>query len=193
MLQYDKAIRAATFVASSQSEDSDFAALYFGADLSRLKANQRRRFRGTTASKTPIPTRKNRSPTSRRNGLRYPKSPSNARKTDVALTLKYRNIKEAAIQVYSVDLMKLYLREKDLRRVTQVRLAGIEPTVNQTVSLGDGKDYIDKEREISLPLTSEGAYLVICRGDNLFTSGLILVTPLEIEIQEDTQSVGGCV
>jgi hypothetical protein len=35
-----------------------------------------------------------------------------------------------------------------------------------------------------LPLEDEGAYLVICRGDNLFTSGMVLVTPLKLEIQE---------
>ena len=104
------------------------------------------------------------------------------------MTLKYRNIKTAVIQVYRVDLMKLYLREKNLSQVTQTRLAGIEPAVSQTVPLGDGKDYIDKSREIALPLTEEGAYLVICRGDNLSTSGLILITPLEIEVQEGTVS-----
>jgi hypothetical protein len=81
--------------------------------------------------------------------------------------------------------MRLYLREKDLNRVTQARLAGIEPAVSQTVSLGDGKDYVDKSRQIRLPLTDEGAYLVICRGDSLFKSCLILITPLEIEVQED--------
>ena len=68
--------------------------------------------------------------------------------------------------------MKLYLREKDLSRATQVRLAGIEPEVSQTVRLGGGKDYIVKTREIPLPLKEEGTYHVICRGDNLFTSGL---------------------
>ena len=31
---------------------------------------------------------------------------------DAKITIKYRNIKEVAVQVYRVDLMKLYLREK---------------------------------------------------------------------------------
>ena len=30
--------------------------------------------------------------------------------------------------------------------------------------------------------------MVICRGDDLFTSGLVLITPLEIEVQEDVAS-----
>ena len=117
-------------------------------------------------------------------------------------SIKYRNIKEATFQVYKVDLMKLYLREKDLSKISQIHLAGIKPELSMSVSLGDGKDYIDKEHEIQAFLQKglskkpddkekpyeEGAYLVICRGDDLFSSGLILVTSLDMEVQEDTAS-----
>ncbi|KKL59215.1 hypothetical protein LCGC14_2217580, partial [marine sediment metagenome] len=106
----------------------------------------------------------------------------------VELTLKYRNIKEASYQVYRVDLMKLYLREKNLSSITKVNLAGIKPLVEMTIQLGDGKDYVDKEKVARLALKDEGAYLVICRGDDLFASGLVLVTPLKIEVQEDVTS-----
>ncbi len=107
---------------------------------------------------------------------------------DVKITIKYRNIKEASLQIYNVDLMKLYLREKDLSNIRSVHLAGIEPKVSETIALGDGKDYVDKEREVTLTLEEEGAYLIICRGDDLFTSGLVLITPLNIEVQEDAVS-----
>ena len=106
----------------------------------------------------------------------------------VELNLKYRNIKEAFFQVYRVDLMKLYLREKNLSKITQVSLAGIAPLLETTVALGDGKDFIDKEKAAKLALKDEGAYLVICRGDDLFTSSLVLVTPLKIEVQENAVS-----
>jgi hypothetical protein len=115
-------------------------------------------------------------------------------KEEVKIKIKYRNIKEAFLQVYRVDLMKLYLREKDLNKISQVHLAGIKPEQSSTITLGDGKDYIDKEKEIDLTMLKEdkkyqdGAYLVICRGDDLFTSGLVLVTPLDVEVQEDTVS-----
>ena len=107
---------------------------------------------------------------------------------DVEIIIKYRNIKEVSLQIYKVDLMKLYLREKDLSNIRSVQLAGIEPAVSDTKTLGDGKDYVDKEYEMTLNLTEEGAYLVICRGDDLFTSGLVLITPLKMEVQEDTVS-----
>lgn len=106
----------------------------------------------------------------------------------VKLTLKYRNIAQAAIQVYRVDLMKLYLREKNLTNVTAVNLAGIAPLVGQTLALGDGRDYVDKQRDFDLALKEEGAYLLIVRGDDLFTSALVLVTPLELKVQEEAAS-----
>ena len=84
--------------------------------------------------------------------------------------------------------MKLYLREKNLSKITQVSLAGIAPLLETTVQLGDGKDYIDKEKTAKLAVQKDGAYLVICRGDDLFTSALVLVTPLKVEVQEDVVS-----
>ena len=106
----------------------------------------------------------------------------------VQLKIKYRNIKDAAMQVYKVDLMKLYLREKNLSGMTKVQLSGIKPEAELQLHLGDGKDYVDKETIAKLPLKDEAAYLVICRGDDLFTSAVVLITPLKIEVQEDAVS-----
>jgi hypothetical protein len=102
----------------------------------------------------------------------------------VEIKIDYRNIKEAALEIYKVDLMKLYLREKNLSNITAVDLAGIDPESSLSIPLGDGKDFADKTKKAKLPIKEEGAYLVICRGDNLYTSGLILITPLKLEIQE---------
>ncbi len=106
----------------------------------------------------------------------------------VKLTLKYRNVADAQMQVYKVDLMKLYLREKNLSKITQVNLAGINPQQVIKLKLGDGKDYVDKEKTAELKLKDEGSYLVICRGDNMFVSALVLVTPLALDVQEDPAS-----
>ncbi|MFI5380764.1 MAG: outer membrane protein assembly factor BamD, partial [Tepidisphaerales bacterium] len=104
------------------------------------------------------------------------------------LKIKYRNIKEAAVRIYKVDLMKLYLREKNLANITRVNLSGITPEAEITLKLGDGRDYVEKEVMAKLPIKDEAAYLVICRGDDLFTSGVVLITPLKIEMQEDGAS-----
>lgn len=104
----------------------------------------------------------------------------------VEVEVKSRNLASARLEVYKVDLMKLYLREKDLSKITKVELAGIAPQLKLDVPLGSITDYADKTTKAKLALKEEGAYLVIARGDDLFASGLVLITPLQIEVQEDT-------
>ena len=81
------------------------------------------------------------------------------------MTLDYRNIAEADVKVYPVDLMRLYLTRRNLDAIAGIDLAGITPLFETTVKLGDGEDFDDKARTIDLPLTKEGAYLVMVRGD----------------------------
>ncbi|MBI3866371.1 MAG: hypothetical protein HY290_31210, partial [Planctomycetia bacterium] len=102
--------------------------------------------------------------------------------------LKFRNVTGASIKVYRIDLLKFGLLQRNLARITGINLAGIRPYHDLTLALGDGKDYRDREKELELPLKDEGAYLVVCQGENLYTSGLVLVSPLALEIQEDATS-----
>ena len=102
--------------------------------------------------------------------------------------LKFRNVTGTTIKVYRIDLLKFGLLNRNLSRITAINLAGIRPYHDLTVKLGEGKDYRDKEHELELPLKEEGAYLVVCQGDNLYTSGLVLVSPLVLEVQEDATS-----
>jgi alpha-2-macroglobulin len=110
--------------------------------------------------------------------------PEDPRRVD----LQFRNIAEASIKVYRIDLMKFGLMQRNLDRITAINLAGIKPYHEQTVELGDGNDYRDRTHELTLPLEEEGAYLVVCRGENLYASGLVLVTPLSLQVQEDPTS-----
>ena len=108
----------------------------------------------------------------------------------VKLELDHRNVKEAALLIYRVDLMKLQERQKDLSSVSSVNLSGITPQAEMKVPLGDGLDYAWKKRSIELPLKDEGAYLVICRGDSQMTSGIVLLTTLDLEVHEDASNGG---
>src|SRR5262249_55678362 len=81
------------------------------------------------------------------------------------IKLDYRNIAEADVKVYPVDLMRLYLTRRNLDEVAGIDLAGITPLFETTVALGKGEDYSDKLKSIELPLEKEGAYLVMIRGD----------------------------
>ena len=65
------------------------------------------------------------------------------------------------------------------------KLLLLYPAAEVTVPLGQGTDFADMSKTVKLGLKEEGAFLVICRGDDLFTSGLVLVTPLKLEIQEE--------
>jgi hypothetical protein len=84
--------------------------------------------------------------------------------------------------------MKFSLLRRNLGGIAAINLAGIRPLHEASVKLGDGLDYRDRTQKLALPLKDEGAYLVVCRGDDLHASGLVLVTPLVVEVQEDAAS-----
>ncbi|MGM0486920.1 MAG: tetratricopeptide repeat protein [Planctomycetota bacterium] len=107
---------------------------------------------------------------------------------DVEVELSHRNIDEAEYQVYRVDLMKLYLREKSLSDITDLQLAGIDPLAQKGIDLSGDQQFSKQTTDVPLGLKDEGAYLIICRGDHLFCSGLVLVTSLKIEVQQDITS-----
>ncbi len=107
--------------------------------------------------------------------------------------LQFRNIAVCDVKVYRIDLMKFTLLRRDLEGIAEINLSGIRPYYEATIELGDGNDY--RDRTHTLPWSSiarqrmeEGAYLVVCRGDDRYASGLVLVTPLAVEVQEDAVS-----
>ncbi|NQT40728.1 MAG: tetratricopeptide repeat protein, partial [Planctomycetes bacterium] len=108
--------------------------------------------------------------------------------TPVEVELKFRNVAACDVKVYRIDLMKFSLLKRNLGGITRINLSGIRPYHEAEIELGDGKDYRDRTHKLDLPLKEQGAYLVVSRGDNLHASGLVLVTPLAVEVQEDTAS-----
>lgn len=104
------------------------------------------------------------------------------------VTLDYRNVAEAEVKVYPVDLMRLYLTRRNLDEIAGIDLAGITPLLETKVTLGKGDDYENRTKVIDLPLVKEGAYLVMVRGDELYSSGIALVTPLELEVLEEPEA-----
>ena len=104
------------------------------------------------------------------------------------LELKFRNLPTADVKLYRIDLMKFSLLKRNLAGITQINLAGINPLYEATLKLGDGKDYRDRTQKLALPVKEEGAYLLVCRGADLYASGLVLVSPLAVEVQEDAPS-----
>ena len=123
-----------------------------------------------------------------RKSITLPEVTQFAPQSDVKIELDYRNIAECVVQVYRIDLMKFGLLKRNLTDVTSINLAGIRPFYEEEIELGDGKDYRNRLREVALPLADEGAYLIVCRGDGLHASGLVLISGLSLEVQEDPVS-----
>jgi alpha-2-macroglobulin len=107
---------------------------------------------------------------------------------EVKVKLNYRNVPEVTLSVYKVDLMKLCLLRKNLNDVTDINLAGINPTIVEKVALGDGRDYKEKTKELKLPLAEKGAYMLVVQGEGTGCTGMILVADLSLDIQEDRAS-----
>lgn len=106
----------------------------------------------------------------------------------IGIALRYRNIKDVNLLAYRVDLMKFYLLQKNLENVAAINLAGITPYHQATAHLGEGKDYAEKTQTLALPLQEEGAYLVTAKEAETDASGLVLISPLRLEVEEDAQS-----
>ncbi|WP_074310399.1 MG2 domain-containing protein [Singulisphaera sp. GP187] len=125
-----------------------------------------------------------------RPGLRSvtPTEAKDAKGTKPGFTLDYRNVAEAEVKVYPVDLMRLYLTRRNLDEIAGIDLAGITPLLETKVTLGKGEDYENRTKTIELPLEKEGAYLIMVRGDELYASGIVLVTPLEVEVLEEPEA-----
>ena len=107
---------------------------------------------------------------------------------NAALTLTHRNIAEAEVKVYRVDLLKFYLMRKNLEGMAGIQLSGVKPIFEKKLTLSKGREYRDRETAIPIPLGQDGAYLVEVRAGSRYLSGMVLRTNLEVEVQEDDLS-----
>jgi hypothetical protein len=187
MGKFDEAINAAQVVADKESEDRDLA-VYILSQIYHARMEPAKAVEYYRRVMDKFPDAREAADFFLKKDISLEEVSSFKPGEKVTLKLKYRNIKTAYVQAYKVDLMKLYLKEKNLSRITQINLSGIAPQAEAEINLGNGSDYLEKEKPISLGLSGEGAYLVICRGDDLFASCLVLITPLAIEIQEEAAS-----
>jgi uncharacterized protein YfaS (alpha-2-macroglobulin family)/tetratricopeptide (TPR) repeat protein len=104
---------------------------------------------------------------------------------EAVVDLEWRNLREAALKVYKVDLLRLYLIHKSLDNVRDILLHGIRPLHEATIALGEGADYAGaRTSKVALPLSDAGAYLVVVRSEDRIVSGLVLRSDLEVEAQE---------
>lgn len=106
------------------------------------------------------------------------------------LGVSSKGISEVELQVFPVDLLALYLREGDLDDVAGVSLAGITPLLRRTHQLDARLAMRPVQTQIPLEPFEPGAYLVILRGGELFATGLVVVSDLDLFVQEDPATGG---
>ena len=123
-----------------------------------------------------------------RRAIKLPEITTLAPGTPVEIPLDFRNVDRCVVTVYRIDLMKFSLLKRNLSGITNINLAGIHPYHEETIELGDGKDYRNRQHPLRLPMRDEGVYLTVCRGGDLHTSGLVLISPLAVDVQEQVES-----
>jgi tetratricopeptide (TPR) repeat protein len=102
----------------------------------------------------------------------------------VEIAISYRNMERAQVQVFQVDLVRLYLVQKSLEDIRGIKLHGIAPMQSLDVELGTGRDYATKVKKVALSMTKPGAYLCVVRSGDRIATGMALVSDLRIEAQE---------
>lgn len=107
----------------------------------------------------------------------------------MSIDLSYCNATKVEVLAYKVDLMRLFLKEKNLDRIANVKLAGITPTCTFERDLAEVPRGTTGKTTIDLPFEKTGAYLVLIRSREAFASGLVLITPLSMEVQETQDAV----
>ncbi len=124
----------------------------------------------------------------RARALRVPEVVAAGPDEPLRLKVSARNVGEAQVSVYRVDLLKFYQNRRSLADLGQMNLAGIKPTWEGTLNLGP-QQFVDKEKSLELPLKEKGAYFVTVKANDsetrLQASGILVRTDLALEVQED--------
>ena len=187
-LHFEQALAAAAPVASGDSKDRDLAG-YITGQVYHAQGKPAEAVEWYTKVKAKYPDADAALQAFEEKKIGVPEIATFKPGEAVKLSVDHRNVKQASLQIYKVDLMKLYLREKNLSRVTRVNLAGIAPEAAVPIDVSKAAAWTDHKVDVELPMKEEGAYLVIARGDDLFTSGLVLITVLKLDVRENA-SVG---
>ncbi|PIX39423.1 MAG: hypothetical protein COZ56_17645 [Armatimonadetes bacterium CG_4_8_14_3_um_filter_58_9] len=129
-----------------------------------------------------------------RTGLRLPEVTVVSGGQPAEVKLIYRNLKEADVKVYRVDLLKFYQVHRSLANIANMKLTGIKPVYEHSITLESGNAMKDKELTLAIPADTPGAYFVLVSTPGaegtpgVLSSGVALRTDLKVEVQEDANS-----
>ncbi len=115
--------------------------------------------------------------------LKFPETAVFGTEERAVLKVGRKNLTALELRVYPVDLMLLVAVKKDLRAASDIDLTGIATQHRTERSWADGKDYRWHEEEVPLELAGKGVYLVVAKAGERLSSGLVIVSDLEISVQ----------
>ena len=181
--KYKEAIEAARLVAESSSDDSNYATFILGQMYQAIgetdKSLQAYRKVENEFSDAQLSIS-----FLERRFLKMPEVVTGVPGSAIAVEISYCNVTSVEVLAYRVDLMRLFLKEKNLDRIAGVKLAGITPTCTFEREVPPSPSGTTAVARIELPFEKVGAYLVLVRAKEAFASGLALITPLTMEVQE---------
>ena len=186
--KYDQAIEAAAAVAKGLGQDSRYATYLLGQMYQALG-----KFKNSLDSYRKVQNDFSDAKLAieylERRFLSLPEVVTGTAGKPVNVDVTYCNATTVEVMAYRVDLMRLYLKEKNLDRVAGVNLAGITPTFTFERELEAVQTGTTGKTSFTLPIKEVGAYLVLARSNEVFASCLALVSPLTMEVQEYQGSV----
>ena len=108
-----------------------------------------------------------------------------------ALPIRYRNVGQAALKVYPVDLQTLFAVRKRLEGLHDVDLSGIAPAHEWTATFDDAKDHMGHAGQVALPVEAgrPGAWLVVVKAGDHEAKTLVVKTDLKVVLQRIGEKV----
>ncbi|MBI4575085.1 MAG: tetratricopeptide repeat protein [Planctomycetes bacterium] len=99
--------------------------------------------------------------------------------------LDYLGVGELDLRLYRVDLVQLYLRAQGDVDLGRIEVAGFRPALSQHLALARPSGTARLRQRVPLELGEPGAYYLTARAGSFGASGLVLVSDLALELQEE--------
>ncbi len=108
---------------------------------------------------------------------------------EIFVNLRARNISEVKLSLYKFDLMKFFRSTGDVLGVEKVDTSSLERLDSLSISTGDKKDHQWLMKEVELPITASGAYIIETSSEELTTKTLLIVSDIALVTKYDSDKL----
>ncbi|MCD4726496.1 MAG: hypothetical protein K8R46_02465, partial [Pirellulales bacterium] len=100
-----------------------------------------------------------------------------------------RNIEEVSMRVYRIDMEDYFVKRGTIYSVEDLDIDLIEPEEKWIAPVEDFKKYAELSREVDLPFTEPGAYVLNVSDDERTATALVLVSDLQMILKSGREDV----